>query len=59
MAVTPLLWASKRGFCDVVEVLLAFAADVSGMLSAQDADGSTPLHHAARKSHNEIVQVKG
>jgi len=57
LGMTPLLWAAKRGFADVVEVLLAFGADLTGMLAAQDTDGSTALHHASRKNHNEIVQL--
>ena len=54
---TPLLWAAKRGFADVVEVLLAFGADGSDLIAAQDAEGSTALHHAARKAHNEVVAL--
>ena len=61
LGMTPLLWAAKRGFGDVVEVLLAFGSsmDVSSesLLGAQDAEGSTCLHHAARKSHNDVVSL--
>ena len=54
---TPLLWAAKRGYGDVAEVLLAFAEDRRELMHAQDSDGSTPLHHAARRGHNEIVEL--
>jgi hypothetical protein len=54
---TPLLWASKRGFGDIVEVLLAFSSDLESVVGARDADGCCPLHHAARRHHNEIVAM--
>lgn len=54
---TPLLWASKRGFGDIVEVLLAFSNDLESVVGACDADGCCPLHHAARRHHNEIVAM--
>ena len=54
---TPLLWSAKRGFADVVEVLLAFGADASHCITAGDVDGATALHHAARKGHNEIAAL--
>lgn len=57
MGMTPLLWSAKRGFADVVEVLLAFGADAPACITAGDADGSTALHHAARKGHNDIVAL--
>ena len=58
LGLTPLLWASKRGFSDVVEVLLAFADDDAGaVVGAKDYDECTALHHASRKSHNEIVAM--
>jgi hypothetical protein len=57
MGMTPMLWAAKRGFSDVVEVLCAFSSDLETLISAQDPDGSAALHHAARKGHNEIVQL--
>ena len=41
----------------VAEVLLAFAEDRRELMHAQDSDGSTPLHHAARRGHNEIVEL--
>ena len=57
VGMTPLLWSAKRGFADVVEVLLAFGADAAAVIEAGDADGSTALHHASRKGHNDIVQL--
>ena len=57
LGMTPLLWAAKRGFADVAEVLLAFGADAEEVISAQDAEGSTALHHAARKAHNDVVSL--
>ena len=57
LGMTPLLWAAKRGFADVVEVLLAFGGAHEDLMAAQDAEGSTPLHHAARKAHNDIVTL--
>ena len=104
LGMTPLLWASKRGFADIVEVraprwgplrlmgfarlptlsphlptsphisphlpnplllrpppcpqvLLTFAGDVQAIISARDAEGSTSLHHAARRHHNDIVAM--
>ena len=62
VGMTPLLWAAKRGFADVVEVLLAFGGsrdhdDLETLISAQDAEGSTGLHHAARKAHNDVVAL--
>ena len=41
----------------MAEVLLAFADDQRELVSAQDAEGSSSLHHAARKGHNEIVAL--
>jgi ankyrin repeat protein len=36
---------------------LTFAGDVQAVISARDAEGSTPLHHAARRHHNDIVAM--
>ena len=37
VGMTPLLWSAKRGFADVVEVLLAFGADAAAVIEAEDA----------------------
>eukprot|EP00929_Paragymnodinium_shiwhaense_P050200 TRINITY_DN25297_c0_g1_i1.p1 TRINITY_DN25297_c0_g1~~TRINITY_DN25297_c0_g1_i1.p1 ORF type:complete len:239 (+),score=33.91 TRINITY_DN25297_c0_g1_i1:97-813(+) len=40
---TPLMYASQGGYCDVIRALIAHGADVN----SQDEDGLTPLHFAA------------
>jgi len=57
LGMTPLLWASKRGFADIVEVLLTFAGDLTNLVGARDAEGSSSLHHASRRHHNAIVAM--
>ena len=37
--------------------MLAFGGNAEALVIAVDADGSSALHHAARKAHNEIVQL--
>ena len=44
--------AAAYGRFEAVEQLLEAGADIN----AKDADGFTPLHHAARNNHEDIVQ---
>ena len=50
---TPLFWASDRGHCDVVALLVARGADPN---LARTSDGATPLFMAAQKGFTHIVQ---
>lgn len=57
IGMTPLLWASRKGFARAVDGLLRFTSDVAALLSAKDPDGSTALHHACRQCHTEVVKL--
>ena len=54
MGSTPLIFATHRGFRDVVEVLLHAGADVHARERISD---TTPLHWAGEGGHREIVQM--
>ncbi|TGZ61787.1 hypothetical protein CRM22_007793 [Opisthorchis felineus] len=44
---TPLHWASDRGYTEIISTLLAHSADVN----ARDKDNQTPLHYACACGH--------
>ena len=48
-----LLWATRFGHADVVELLLANKAEVD----AKDAAGRTSLHKAASKGHKDVAKL--
>ena len=51
---TPLHFAARDGYKEIVELLIAKGADVN----AKDNDGgTTPLHHAASYGRNEVVEL--
>uniref|UniRef100_A0A5K4FBL1 Acyl-CoA-binding domain-containing protein 6 n=2 Tax=Schistosoma mansoni TaxID=6183 RepID=A0A5K4FBL1_SCHMA len=50
---TPLHWASDRGFSDLVSTLIRYNANIN----AKDAEGQTPLHYACSCGHDEVIQV--
>ncbi|VDO50821.1 unnamed protein product [Schistosoma margrebowiei] len=50
---TPLHWASDRGFTDLVSTLVKYNANIN----AKDAEGQTPLHYACSCGHDEVIQV--
>jgi uncharacterized protein len=50
---TPVMWASERGFPEVVGVLIAAGANVN----AQNDDGLSALMLAARSNRVEVVKV--
>ena len=54
--ITPLLWAAKSGFAEVVEVLLKLSSDPPSLTSAVNEDGSSPLHLAAREGYIDCVR---
>uniref|UniRef100_A0A453J010 Uncharacterized protein n=1 Tax=Aegilops tauschii subsp. strangulata TaxID=200361 RepID=A0A453J010_AEGTS len=49
------------GFTEIVQYILSFAANAEGcatrMLNTVDAEGDTPLHHAARGEHMDTVKL--
>ena len=51
--VTPLMHASMRGLCGVVELLLAAGADVA----TKDKEGNSCLHIAAAQGSNNILRI--
>ncbi|KAH8850732.1 Acyl-CoA-binding domain-containing protein 6 [Schistosoma japonicum] len=50
---TPLHWASDRGFSDMVSTLIKYNANIN----SKDSEGQTPLHYACFCGHDEVVQV--
>lgn len=50
---TPLMWASRAGNIDVVELLIQYGADVH----LQSASGNTSLMYAVTKGNLEIVEL--
>jgi len=54
--ITPLLWAAKSGFGEVVDVLLKLSSDPASLTSAVNEDGSSPLHLAAREGYIDCVR---
>ena len=64
---TPILWAAKKGYADVVEAFIGAGERSSGELgdasllgqvvNSTDADGNTALHWAARKSHVYVANA--
>ena len=64
---TPILWAAKKGYTDVVEAFIGAGVRSSDELGDQsllgqivnsiDADGNTALHWAARKSHVYVANA--
>ncbi|VDP67060.1 unnamed protein product [Schistosoma curassoni] len=50
---TPLHWASDRGFTDLVSTLVKYNANID----AKDAEGQTPLHYACSCGHDDVIQV--
>ncbi|KAG5487723.1 hypothetical protein LSCM1_08088 [Leishmania martiniquensis] len=50
---TPLVWAAREGFSEVMELLLSRGAD----RHLSDSDGWTALQHARARSHPEAVYV--
>jgi diazepam-binding inhibitor (GABA receptor modulating acyl-CoA-binding protein) len=50
---TPLHYASDRGFVKIIEALLPYVADIN----AQDEDGNTPVMTAAISSYKEAVSL--
>ncbi|KAH9596155.1 Ankyrin-2, variant 3 [Schistosoma haematobium] len=53
VGMTPLHWASDRGFTDLVSTLVKYNANIN----AKDAEGQTPLHYACSCGHDEVIQV--
>lgn len=49
---TPLMWASRAGHLDIVDLLLQYGADVHMRSSV----GNTALLYAITKAHSEVVQ---
>merc|ERR1719409_1498517 len=62
---TPLLWAAKKGFVDVVDAFLSAAGRcatelgdetlLGSIVNTPDSDGNTALHWAARKGFEEVA----
>ncbi|KPI85221.1 hypothetical protein ABL78_5729 [Leptomonas seymouri] len=50
---TPLVWAAREGFAEVIELLLSYGAD----RSCADSDGWTALQYARTRNHPEAVYV--
>nr|CAH8825383.1 unnamed protein product [Trichobilharzia regenti] len=50
---TPLHWASDRGYCDLVSILLKHNA----IVNVKDTEGQTPLHYACSCGHDEVIKV--
>jgi hypothetical protein len=50
---TPLMWASRAGYVEIVELLLQYGADVH----VQSSVGTTALLYAIAKTHLEIVEL--
>jgi tyrosine-protein kinase len=50
---TPVHEAAKRGFFEVVKILMEYKPD----LSLRDSKGSTALHLAARNGHHDIIKL--
>ncbi|RYP53460.1 hypothetical protein DL770_010991 [Monosporascus sp. CRB-9-2] len=50
---TPLLWAARNGYTEIVQLLL----DSGAKIGAKDKYGRTPLSWAARNRHKKIVQL--
>ena len=50
---TPLHWAAYEDHKEVVELLLAYKAEVN----AKGNEGSTPLHLAAVEGHKEVADL--
>lgn len=50
---TPLLAACRRGHIDVAKILLVYGAKVT----SRGADSMTPLHIAARRGDNEMINL--
>jgi ankyrin repeat protein len=50
---TPLVWAAREGFAEVMEVLLSHGAD----RGCADSDGWTALQYARTRNHPEAVYV--
>ena len=54
---TPLHFACKKGFTDIVKLLLQFGKhQMQEMVSTQDTEGNTPLHFATESGRLEIVR---
>ncbi|CAH8460315.1 unnamed protein product [Schistosoma turkestanicum] len=50
---TPLHWASDRGFSDLVSTLIKYNANIN----VKDAEGQTPLHYACSCGHDEVIEI--
>jgi len=50
---TPLTWAARAGYTDMVEVLLMLGARVN----EKDRNGSTTLHYAEKYGNEEIIRI--
>lgn len=59
----PLMWAAKRGQAAAAELILSYGgrlgnnANTKDLLLAEDNDGVTALHHAARGGHNGVMNA--
>ncbi|KAH0157635.1 hypothetical protein KCU67_g7827, partial [Aureobasidium melanogenum] len=50
---TPLTYAAKRSYTEIVHMLLAACASPK----PHNPDGSVPIHHAPDKGHSEVVEL--
>jgi ankyrin repeat protein len=54
---TPLHFACKKGFTDVVKLILRYGKhQMQELVTARDTEGNTPLHFAAESGKPEIVK---
>lgn len=51
--ITPLIWASGRGFTEIVRLLVEKGAKVN----QEDQFGTTPLIYACRQGFNSIAEI--
>lgn len=50
---TPLYWSACHGYTNICELLIQAGSDVNARVTW----GSTPMHAAADRSHNSVIEV--
>ena len=60
---TPLMWAAKCGHAEAAELILSYGGrlgnncNTKDLLLAEDLDGVTALHYAARGAHDGVLNA--